>query len=71
LNQIEGIHDCFIALTRGGEIAHTWTDLNVADWDVDEVIPNPIQRNTPFKETGVLIYIHESFFNCLIFLLMC
>jgi hypothetical protein len=32
-------------LTRKREIAHTWTDLNVADWDVEEVLPNPIQRD--------------------------
>jgi hypothetical protein len=32
-------------LTRNGEIAHTWTDLNVADWDVEEVLQYPIQND--------------------------
>jgi hypothetical protein len=45
-----------MALTQNREIAHTWTDLNIADWDVEEVLQNPIQM------TGVLIYIHHSFF---------
>jgi hypothetical protein len=57
LNQLGGIQDCFIALTRNGEITHTWTDLNVADWDVEEVLQNLIQKD------GALIYIHEVFYN--------
>jgi hypothetical protein len=32
-------------LTRNGEIAHTWTDLNVADWDVEEILQYPIQND--------------------------
>jgi hypothetical protein len=24
---------------------HTWTDLNVADWDVEEVLQNSIQND--------------------------
>jgi hypothetical protein len=42
--QLGVIQDYFIALTRNREIAQTWTDLNIADWDVEEVLPNPIQR---------------------------
>jgi hypothetical protein len=45
LNQLLGIQDCFIVLTRNGEIAHTWTDLNIADWDVEEVLQYPIQND--------------------------
>jgi hypothetical protein len=45
LNQLLGIHDCFIALTQNGEIAHTWVDLNIADWDVEEVLQYPIQND--------------------------
>jgi hypothetical protein len=45
LNQLGGTQDCFIALTQNKEIAHTWTQLNVADWDVEEVLQNPIQKD--------------------------
>jgi hypothetical protein len=45
LNQLQGIQDCFIALTQNREIVHTWTDLNVADWDVEEVLQYPIQND--------------------------
>jgi hypothetical protein len=47
LNQLRGIQECFIALIRNREIAHTWTDLNVADWDVDveEVLQHLIQND--------------------------
>jgi hypothetical protein len=45
LNQLRGIQDCFIALTQNDEIVHTWTGLNVVDWDVDEVLQYPIQNN--------------------------
>jgi hypothetical protein len=31
-------------LTRNREIAHTWADLNVADWDVEEVLQYLIQN---------------------------
>jgi hypothetical protein len=41
--QLRGIQGCFIALTQNGEIAHTWTDLNVVNWDVEEVLHGPIQ----------------------------
>jgi hypothetical protein len=30
-------------LTQNGEITHTWTDLNIVNWDV-EVFQNPIQN---------------------------
>jgi hypothetical protein len=33
-----GIQECFIVLTRNGEIAHSWADLNLTDWDVGEVL---------------------------------
>jgi hypothetical protein len=42
LNQLLGIHDRFIVLTRNGEITHTWANLNIADWDVEEVLQYPI-----------------------------
>jgi hypothetical protein len=45
LNQQGGIHNYFIALTRNRDILHTWIDLNVANWDAEEVLPNPIQRD--------------------------
>jgi hypothetical protein len=45
LNQLLGIQDCFIVLTQNGEIAHTWADLNVTDWDVEEVLQYPIQND--------------------------
>jgi hypothetical protein len=45
LNQLLGIQDCFIVLTRNGEIVHTWADLNVANWDVEEVLQQPIQND--------------------------
>jgi hypothetical protein len=45
LNQLLGIQDYFIVLTQNGEIAHTWADLNVTDWDVEEVLQYPIQNN--------------------------
>jgi hypothetical protein len=45
LNQLRGIQDYFIALTQNDEIVHTWTGLNVVDWDVDEVLQYPIQNN--------------------------
>jgi hypothetical protein len=45
LNQLLGIQDCFIVLTQNGEIVHTWADLNVTDWDVEEVLQYPIQNN--------------------------
>jgi hypothetical protein len=45
LNQLLGIWDCFIVLTRNREVAHSWVDLNVADWDVEEVLQYPIQND--------------------------
>jgi hypothetical protein len=45
LNQLLGIQDCFIVPTRNGEIAHTWVNLNVANWDVEEVLQYPIQND--------------------------
>jgi hypothetical protein len=45
INQLRGIQDYFIALTKNREIAHTWTDLNVADCDVEEVLQDPIQND--------------------------
>jgi hypothetical protein len=45
MNQLRGIQDCFIVLTQNREIAHTWTDLNFADWDVEEVLQDPIQND--------------------------
>jgi hypothetical protein len=45
LNQLRGIQDYFLALTHNREIAHTWTDLNVADWDILEVLQYPIQND--------------------------
>jgi hypothetical protein len=45
LNQLRGIHDYFIALTQNGEIMHTWTDLNIANWDVEDVLQYPIQND--------------------------
>jgi hypothetical protein len=42
LNQLRDIQDCFIVLTQNEEIAHTWTDLNIVDWDVEEVLQYPI-----------------------------
>jgi hypothetical protein len=53
--QLQCIQDCFVVLTENGEIVHTWTYLNVVDWDVEEVI-------TSFKMTGVFICIYDSFF---------
>jgi hypothetical protein len=49
--QLRGIQDYFIALTQNGEIAHTWTDINIADWDVEEVLQYPIQN-----EVCVVLY---------------
>jgi hypothetical protein len=37
------IQYCFWALSQNGEITHTWNDLNVASWDLDDVLLNPIQ----------------------------
>jgi hypothetical protein len=45
LNQLRGIQDCFIVLIRNGEITHSWTDLNIADWDVEEILQYPIQND--------------------------
>jgi hypothetical protein len=45
LNQLLGIQDYFIVLTRNGEIAHTWADLNLVDWDVEEVFQDHIQND--------------------------
>jgi hypothetical protein len=45
LNQLLGIHDCFIVLTWNGEIAHSLADLNLTDWDVEEVFQDQIQTN--------------------------
>jgi hypothetical protein len=45
LNQLLGIQDCFVVLTRNGEIVHTWADLNLADWDVEEVFQDQIQND--------------------------
>jgi sulfur carrier protein ThiS len=45
LNKLLGIQDCFIVLTRNGEIVHTWADLNVVDYDVAEVLQYPIQND--------------------------
>jgi hypothetical protein len=50
-------------LTRNREIAHTWADLKVADWDVEEVL------QYPFKMTGVLIYIHYIVFQIIYWIL--
>jgi hypothetical protein len=44
-NQLLGIQDCFLVLTRNGEIAHTWADLNLADWDIEEVFQYHIQND--------------------------
>jgi hypothetical protein len=32
-------------LKQSGEITHTWADLNVIDWDVEEVLQYPIQND--------------------------
>jgi hypothetical protein len=45
LNQLLGIFECFIVLTWNGEIAHSWADLNLTDWDVEEVFQDQIQNN--------------------------
>jgi hypothetical protein len=45
LNQLLGILECFIVLTRNGEIAHSWADLNLTDWDIEEVFQDQIQNN--------------------------
>jgi hypothetical protein len=66
LNQLLGIHDCFIVLTQNGEIAHTWVDLNVADWDVEEVLQYPIQN-----DGCVDLYSLYSFFNNLLDTYLC
>jgi hypothetical protein len=56
LNQLLGIQECFIVLTRHGEIAHSWADLNLTDWDVEEVFQDRIQND------GVLINIYYIVF---------
>jgi hypothetical protein len=43
VHQLWGIQNCFRALPENGEISHTWTDLNVASWELEEVFLNPIQ----------------------------
>jgi hypothetical protein len=43
--QLQCIQDCFIVLTENGEIAHTWTYLNVVDWDVQKVLHDLIQND--------------------------
>jgi hypothetical protein len=66
LNQFLGIQDCFIVLTQNGEIAHTWADLNVTDWDVEEVLQYPIQN-----DGCVDLYSLYSFFNNLLDTYLC
>jgi hypothetical protein len=61
LNQLLGIQDYFIELTQNREIMHTWADLNIADWDVEEVLQYPIQN------VGCVdLYSLFSFFNNLL-----
>jgi hypothetical protein len=43
--QLQCIQDCFVVLTENGEIVHTWTYLNVVDWDVEEVLHDLIQND--------------------------
>jgi hypothetical protein len=43
VHQLQGIQDCFRVLPENREISHTWTGLNVASWELEEVFLNPIQ----------------------------
>jgi hypothetical protein len=45
LNQLLGIRDCFIVLTQNREIVHSWADLNLTGWDVEEVFQDQIQTD--------------------------
>jgi hypothetical protein len=45
LNQLLGIQEGFIVLTQNREIAHSWADLNLTDWDVKEVFQDRIQND--------------------------
>jgi hypothetical protein len=53
-------------LTRNREVAHTWADLNIADWDVEEVLEYPIQN-----DRCVDLYSLYSFFNNLLDTYLC
>jgi hypothetical protein len=66
LNLLLSIQDYFIVLTRNGEIAHTWADLNLADWDVEKVFQYPIQN-----DGCVDLYSLYSFFNNLLDTYVC
>jgi hypothetical protein len=45
LNELLGIQDYFRVLTWNGETVHSWADLNLTDWDVEEVFQDQIQTD--------------------------
>ena len=65
MHQLQGIQDCFLALAKNGELVHTWTDLNVAEWDSEEVFQDPLQDDGYFDLfSRSLFYMMSEYYMC-------